>query len=103
MNMNKNEMIDLFKKLMKGEVLTIKCLEPEFDLIERGAQFEYNKDTIIVTLWNSMNGIREQKGIIADRGLALCFFKQAVWCAETVEAWDKSNAKTVWVEEELRK
>lgn len=102
MYMNKYEMIDLFKKLMKGEVKTVKCYEPTFDLVERGAQFDYNEDTIIVTLWDSMNGIKEKKEIIADRGLALCFFKQAIWCAKEVKAWNEDDEST-WVEEELRK
>lgn len=102
MYMNKYEMIDLFKKLMKGEVKTVKCFEPVFDLVERGVQFDYNKDSIIVTLWNSMNGIKETKEIVADRGLALCFFKQAIWCAKEVKAWNEDDEST-WVEEELRK
>ena len=52
MYMNRNEMIDLYKKLMKGEVKTIKCLEPVFDLVERGARFDYNEDSIIFSTYS---------------------------------------------------
>ena len=97
--MNRNEMIDLFKKLMKGEIKTIECFEPAFDLVERGTRFDFNEDSIIVTLWSSMNGIKETKEIIADRGLAMCFFKQAIWSAKTIKVW-KEDDDVVW--EELR-
>lgn len=91
--------LDLFKSLMKGEIRTIETFEPVFDLVDRGARFDYNEDSIIVTLWSSMNGIKETKEIVADRGLALCFFKQAVWCAKTIKIW-KEDDDVIW--EELR-
>lgn len=102
MYMNRNEMIDLFKKLMKGEVKTIKCLEPVFDLVERGTRFDFNEDTVIVTLWNSIDNVKESKEMIVDRGLALCLYKQAVWCAQEIIAEDKDGSVTTWEEEELK-
>ena len=94
MNMNK---IDLFKKLIKGEVKTIECFEPEFGVIERGTRFDFNEDSIIVTLWSSMNNIKESKEIVADRGLALCFFKQAIWSGKTAKIW-KEGDEVIWEE-----
>lgn len=91
MNITRDTMIDLFKKLMKGEIKTIKSFEPVFDLVERGAQFDYNEDSIIVTLWNSVNRVREKREIVADRGLAWCYFKQAIWCADSIEVWDNEK------------
>ena len=89
MKMNKEEMFKLFKKLCKGEIESIIIYEPKFDRVERGAKFFWCEDSIDVVLWNSWDNVKENKDMIVSRGLAWCFFKQAMYSAERVDVVER--------------